>query len=180
MASSTHGKGEVDWRRIANDRNIAHNVARELWQRARAISPNDMRHAEQLFKHLLDEASVVNATNEPGRETLVDSRGIQDPASLGPGKTTRVLQEYPTAKNGKGPTPGPVPTDSLHRDLVAFGDAYKELIDLLKSSSKETIMEALRELQEIEGPAVVQNLVKMAGGAIEKIFQQFPPAQQGK
>jgi hypothetical protein len=86
-------KGDVDWRRLANERNVSLDVARGLWARCQRAADIDTKLAERLYVDALAEAAGKNASPEPGRRTLVDSKGVKDPASLGPGKSTLVLAE---------------------------------------------------------------------------------------
>src|SRR5689334_24670440 len=95
MAASSDDGG-TDWRRLASDRNVAHGVARALWERARAAAQDDPVLAEHAFHVLLDEAASSNITQEPGRETLAASTaGARDASPLGPGKWPRCLLEQP-------------------------------------------------------------------------------------
>ncbi len=185
VVAGEHEGGEVDWRRIASDRNVSIAVARGLWERARATAPHDPKQAERTFRGLLDEAAAANTTHEPGRETLVDTNGVRDAASLGPGKSTRVVDEQKAggpAGTAKQSSPGvgatgtgaiaTRPTSSaegLRKDLVTAAQASKNLVDLLKSSDPATIVDALREVRAHEGPPVLQKIMSLAGGAIETL-----------
>ena len=136
----THDEGVVDWRRLASDKNVSLDVARGLWERAQTVG--DARQAERAFTQMLDVAATANATHEPGRETLVGTRGVGDAASLGPGKSTLVLQEstLPTA-------PRPTnPVDALKQDFDDAIDAGKRAIEVLQESSPDDIVAALRAL----------------------------------
>jgi hypothetical protein len=182
---------DIDWRRLATDRNVSHVVARGLWERACATAPDDPVQAERAFHDLLEEAEAANATHEPGRETLVDATpGARDASSLGPGKWTRVLldDQKPgspagSAKRGTenaaqapaegGTEPGKQPSaEGLRNKLVAAGQASKDAVALLAASDPATIVEALRELRDGQGPGVLQKIMSVAGGAIERILVQ--------
>jgi hypothetical protein len=187
--ATTHDKGEVDWRRLASDRNISHDVARGLWAQAQAAAPQDTKQAERVFLRSLEHATAANATHEPGKETLVDAKGVKDPASLGPGKWTRVLLENndrgPAGTAAKRKAPGqpdnrPVTVEKLHKDLAAVAASSKHVIELLKNSDEATIVEALRELKEIEGPEFLKKLLTFAGGEIEKILEKYSPEQHAQ
>jgi hypothetical protein len=184
-------EGGTDWRRLAADRNVSHAVARALWQRAHAASPGDPMRAEHAFHSMLEEAAAANATPEPGRETLVDATpGARDTSSLGAGKWTRVLleEQKPGSRSGSGKRAtestaqapaqratedGPRPSaEELRNKLVAAARASKHAAALLAASDPATIVEALRELRDRGGPGVLPQLMRVAGGAIERILDQ--------
>jgi len=182
-------EGGVDWRRLATDRNVSHAVARALWERARATAPDDLAQAERAFHGMLEEAEAANATHEPGRETLVDATpGARDPSSLGPGKWTRVLLEdqkpggpagaarratenaaQASAERGTENARQPS-AEELRGKLVAAEQASKDAAALLAASDPATIIEALRELRDREGPGVIQKIMTVAGSVIERIL----------
>jgi hypothetical protein len=83
----------IDWRRLAADKNVAIDVARGLWEQAKAAAADPVTRST-LFRRLLDDAAKdPGAAQEPGRSTLVNAKGPEDPTSLGAGKTTLVLLE---------------------------------------------------------------------------------------
>jgi hypothetical protein len=193
-----------DWRRLAADRNVSHTVARALWHRAHASAPDDPMQAELAFHSMLDDAEAANATHEPGRETLVEAtRGARDASSLGAGKWTRVLLEgqKPGVRTGSAPrkaespaqasaedaaetsgqtpapAPAPAPADELRDKILAAGRAGKNAAALLSVSDPATIVEALRELREHAGPAALQKIMQMAGGAIARMLEKRPDPQ---
>ncbi|HEU4729936.1 MAG TPA: hypothetical protein VFT22_18695 [Kofleriaceae bacterium] len=194
-------EGGIDWRRLAAERNVSHVVARGLWEHARATAPDDPVLAERAFLRMLEDAEAANATHEPGRETLVDAApGARDASSLGPGKWTRVLLEEPKPRTPAGAarrgteTAAQAPAErgaetgkqasaeELRKKLVAAGQASKHAAALLAASDPATILEALRELRDGEGPGVLQKIMSVAGGAIERILgqrSQDPAAQAG-
>lgn len=181
----------IDWRRLATDRNVSHAVARALWEQARAAAPDDPVQAERVFHGMLDDAVAANATHEPGRETLVDAAsGARDASSLGPGKWTRVLLEeqkpggpagsarrgteqaaQAPAARGAASAKQP-PAEALRDKLVAAGQASKTAAAVLAASDPATIVEVLRELRETQGPGVLQKIMSVAGGAIERALAQ--------
>ena len=177
--------GDLDWRRLASDRNISHEVARGLWERARSSAANDPKQVERLFQHLLDDAAGAGAgaSREPGRETLVNTQGVQDPATLGPGKWTRALLEGNEARGPAGTAKqpngiAPVTVDKLYKDLAAAAQASQQLIELLKQSDPATIVEALRELRKQQGSDYLHKIIKAAGSTIERVLNQFAPDLQ--
>jgi hypothetical protein len=186
-------KGDVDWRRLANERNVSLEVARGLWSQCKRAADIDIKFAERLYVDALTEAASKNATHEPGRQTLVDAKGVKDPASLGPGKSTLVLAENydrgpagTAAKSKAGPRkasakpqPGSVSAEKLYQDLAKAAESAKAVIELLKQSDDATIVEALRELKEIEGPEFIKQLMSVADGAIANILMKFSPELQG-
>jgi len=165
----SHDDGGVDWRRLASDRNVSHAVARGLWEHAHSVAPHDPVQAERAFNQLLDQAAVANVTHEPGRETLVDAKGPRDAASLGPGKVTRVLDENrSTGPAGTAPKSGKRSAEAVQLDLAAVAQAGKRAVEMLATSDPETIVAALRELQAQGAPGVLQKIMSVAGGAIER------------
>jgi hypothetical protein len=177
--------GGTDWRRLASERNVPHSVARALWQRACAGSPDDPAQAEHAFLLMLDEAEAANLTQEPGRETLADSApDARDASSLGPGKWTRVLLEQakPARSPGvaqRGAETGKRPSaEELRNEIAAAGQAGKNAAALLAASDPATIVEALRELTGGQGAGVLQKLLTVAGSAIERMLAQQPQAPQ--
>ena len=176
-------EGGIDWRRLAADRNVSHEVARALWDHAHATAPGDPAQAEHAFHLMLEEAEAASATHEPGRGTLVDGAGARDVSSLGPGKWTRVLLEKPksagAARRGAaqaaqapgkhGTEPGKLSAEALRDKLVAAGQAAKNAADLLAASDPATIVAALLELRARE-PGVLQKIMSVAGGAIERVL----------
>jgi hypothetical protein len=174
--------GDTDWRRLASDRNVSHGVARALWDQARAAAPGDPVQAEHAFHLMLDEAQAGNLTQEPGRETLASSTpSARDASALGPGKWTRVLLEQPkpTAPAGSAPRGAEIAKPSAERlrnELVAAGQAGKHAAALLAASDPATIVEALRELGGRQGPDVLQKIMSVASGAVERILSQRSPA----
>ncbi len=183
---SAEGEGGVDWARLAKERHVAPDIAKKLWERARATTPHDPKQAGEAYKHLLDEAAHANATPEPGRETLVDAKGPRDAGSLGPGKVTRVLEEQkpagpagsakPTAPGAPAAAPAKSP-EALRKDLVAAIQASKSAVEVLKTSDPATIVEALREIKAQEGPAILQKIMSVAGSTIERILGKHLPDQ---
>jgi hypothetical protein len=182
-------EGNTDWRRHASDRNVSHGVARALWEHAHASAPDDPAQAEHAFHLLLEEAEAANITHEPGRETLSGSTpGARDAGSLGPGKSTRVLLEQPRppAPAGSAPrgseTGKPRSADELRDELRAAGQAGKNAAAMLAASDPATIVEALRQLRGQPGSGVLQTLLGVAGGAVERFLaprSQAPQTQQG-
>jgi hypothetical protein len=193
--------GGIDWRRLATDRNVSPVVARGLWERARAAAHDDLAEAEHAYLRMLEEAETADATHEPGRETLVGSTpGARDAASLGPGKWTRVLLEdqkaggpgAPAKRKPEGaahpqgaaqPQPGAEPVkhaspEELRDQLVGVAQAGKNAAALLAAADPATIIEALRELRDTAGPGVLQTLMSVAGGAIERILGHRLPDPQ--
>jgi hypothetical protein len=177
--------GSTDWRRLASDRNVSHSVARALWERARAAAPDDPVEAEHAFRLMLDDAEAANITQEPGRETLASSTpDARDASSLGPGKWTRVLLEQPKPARAAGSAPrgaevGKQPSAEEVRDeLVAAGQAGKNAAAMLAASDPATIVEALRELRDRQGPGVLQKVMSVAGDAVERILGQRSQAPQ--
>lgn len=174
-------EGELDWRRLATERNVSHAVARALWEHARLIADSPVQ-AERAYNEMLDEAEAANATHEPGRGTLVDAApGGSDVSSLGPGKWTRVLLAEPkpriappkrTTENA-APTSGTATAkpsvEDLRSKLAAAGQAGKQAAELLASSDAATIVGALLEMRG-QGPEVFQKIMNVAGGAIERIL----------
>lgn len=166
-----HDDGVVDWRRLASDRNVSLDVARGLWERARAGTV-DARHAERAYNQMLDAAATANATHEPGRGTLVASRGVADAASLGPGKSTLVLNErsLPTA-----PRPNTVNFD----DAIEAG---KRAVELLAKTSPEDIASALRALAP--NSELVQRALGVAARLVKNrddfVAKQPPPPKKKK
>jgi hypothetical protein len=134
---------------------------------------------------MLDEAEASNVTHEPGRETLAASAaGTRDAGSLGPGKVTRVMLEQPKpaghakhaprgAENGK-----PRSAEDLRNELRAAGQAGKNAAAMLAASDPATIVEALRELRGSPGSGVLQTLLSVAGGAVERFLAQRSPSPQ--
>lgn len=167
----------VDWRRLASDRNVSLDVARGLWERAQAATP-DARQAERAYHQLLDVAATNNVTHEPGRETLVANRGVADAASLGPGKSTLVLQErnLPTA-----PRPAN-PIDALKADFDGAIDAGKQAVEMLSQTSPEDIVKALKALAG--NSDVVQRALSVAQRLIKNrddfVAKQPPPPKKKK
>ena len=134
---------DVDWRRLASDRNVPHAVARELWERAQEASPDDPAQAATTFEHLLDGAAAANVTATPGRETLVEAKAPGDAPSLGPGKWTRVLDaKQPADKRGP---------EGLFADIASAIQAGKRVAVVLASSDQATLVDALREIRDGEG-----------------------------
>jgi hypothetical protein len=181
---SSSDDGGVDWRRLASDRNVSPGVARALWDQARAAAPDDPAQAEHAFHLMLDEAEAVSATQEPGRETLAASNpGVRDAGARGPGKWTRVLLEQgKPAASGAQPAPDTgkkASPEDLRKQLAAVGQAGKQAAAALAASDPATILEALRELRDRQGPGVVQKLMTVAGGAVERMLAQRgqPPTQ---
>jgi hypothetical protein len=185
--------GDTDWRRLASDRNVSPGVARALWEQARAAAPDDPVQAEHEFHVMLDEAEAASITQEPGRETLASSPlSPRDVSALGPGKWTRVLLEQPKppgpagfaqrgAETAKQPS-----AERLRNELVAAGQAGKHAAALLAASDPATIVEALRQLGGRQAPDVLQKIMSVAGGAVERILgqrsqapSQAPPTQAG-
>ncbi len=157
-----------------------------MWQRARETSPDDPTQAARAFQGMLEEAAQADATQEPGRETLVDTLGARDAASLGAGKWTRVLlekQKPGPAGTGKPMAPPERATDAqhkpsaeeLHSKLAAATEAGQRAAALLASSDPATIIEALRGLRG-EGSGLVQKILNAAGGTIERILTNRPGA----
>ena len=155
---SAYDEGVVDWRRLASERNVSLEVARNLWERARSAAPNDPRNAERAFNQMLDAAAAANVTHEPGRETLVADKTPTDAASLGPGKSTLVLQErnLPTA-----PRPAN-PIDALKQDFDAAIDATKRAVEVLAQTDPEALVAALRELTTTNRSSFLQRVVGVA------------------
>ena len=155
---ASHDEGGVDWRRLASDRNVSLDVARNLWERAQSVAPNDPGHAERAFHQMLDAAAIANVTHEPGRETLVADKAPSDAASLGPGKSTLVLQErnLPTA-------PRPTnPVDTLKEQFDSAIDAGKRVVEVLAQTDPEALVAALRELTATNGSGFLQRVVSVA------------------
>lgn len=157
-------------------------VARALWEQARAAAPDDPAQAEHAFHLMLDEAQAVSATQEPGRETLAASNpGARDAGARGPGKWTRVLLEQqkapgaaqPAADAGQKASP-----EDLRKQLAAAGQAGRQAAAALAASDPATILEALRDLRARQGPGVVQTLLSVAGGAVERLLAQRVQAPQ--
>lgn len=149
---ASHDEGEVDWRRLASDRNVSLDVARNLWERAQSVAPGDRGNA---FQQMLDAAASANVTHEPGRETLVVAKGPSDAASLGPGKSTLVLQEHGLPR----PTN---PIDAIKQQLDGAIDAGKQLVDVLAQTDPEALVAALRELTATNGASFLQRAVGIA------------------
>jgi len=187
----------IDWRRLAADRNVTPAVARAVWQRARATAPDDPMQAEHAFHGMLEEAAAANATHEPGRETLVNATpGARDAASLGAGKWTRVLleEQQPGGRAGavkrmtetSAPAPAeratetgrPPSAEELRNTLVAAGRASKNAAALLAASDPATVVEALRELRDGADPGLLPKILRVAGGALERILSQQSPGPQ--
>jgi hypothetical protein len=174
--------GGTDWRRLASDRNVAPGVARALWDRARAAAPDDPVQAEHAFHLMLDEAQADNITQEPGRETLASqATSARDASALGPGKWTRVLLEQPklagpAGSAQRGAEVAKLSGQGLFHELVAAGQAGKHAAALLATSDPATIVEALRQLGGLQGPGVLQKVMSVAGGAVERILSQRSPA----
>jgi hypothetical protein len=172
----------TDWRRLASDRNVSYGVARALWEQARAAAPDDPVQAEHAFHVLLGEAEAANLTQEPGRETLADSTaGARDAASAGPGKWTRVLTEQPRPAGAAvrgAETPRPRSAEALRNELVAAGQASKNAAAILAASDPATILEALRELADRQGPGALHKVMSMASGAVERLLGQGSQAPQ--
>jgi hypothetical protein len=185
-------KSDVDWRRLARERNVSLDVARGLWAQCQRAADIDIKLAERLYVDALTEAAGKNASPEPGRQTLVDAKGVKDPSSLGPGKSTLVLAENydrgpagTAAKSKAGPRqasakaqPGSVSAEKLYQDLAKAAASAKAVIELLKQSDDATIMEALQELREIEGPEFIKQLMSVADGTIGAILSKFAPELQ--
>ncbi|MEO7091749.1 MAG: hypothetical protein ABI175_00775, partial [Polyangiales bacterium] len=196
----------VDWRRLAADRNVAPAVAQGLWERANAAANEDPVKAEQAFKRMLEEAAAHDATPAVGKETLVDAKAPADPASLGPGKLTRVLEEQkaPAAAGKKdkdaassaaapaAPVPGGDTTpdaakptekktpEALKTEIATAVHAGQSAAALLAQSDQTTIVQALRELKETEGPGIVQKLISIAGDTIERLLATGAPDADAK
>ncbi|MBA3458856.1 MAG: hypothetical protein H0T46_02765, partial [Deltaproteobacteria bacterium] len=184
----------VDWRRLASDRNVAPDVAKGLWERASATAPDDPQKSERAFKRMLEEAAAANVTPEPGRETLVDAKGADDASSLGPGKVTRVLEEQKgsgpadpskakpekagaeAAPAGAGAAPdaakasGKPSPEGLRTELSAAVASGKNAAEVLAKADPASIVQALKELRDTEGPGLLQKLMSSAGTAIERIL----------
>ena len=163
---------ELDWRRLASDQNVGPDVARSMWERALIIAASDPVKTEIAFKRMLDEAVAANLTPEPGRGTLVDAAGVRDPASLGPGKTTRVLEEQ---KSSNKQSTGKSTVAGLRNDLTSAAQAGQNAAEVLAASDPATIVQALRELRESGGPGLLHKLMSVAGGAIERILGERSP-----
>src|SRR5262249_53826063 len=160
----------TDWRRLASDRNVSPDVARAMWERARAAAPDDPVQAEHAFHVMLDEAEAANITQEPGRETLADATpGGRDASALGPGKWTRVLLEQkPAGAAGaapRGAEGGKAAAEELRSELAAAGQAGKNAAAMLAASDPATIVAALRELAG-QGDGVVQKVMRAVGGVV--------------
>lgn len=198
---------QVDWRRLATDKNVAIDVARGLWEQAKASQPSDAVARSNLFRRLIDDAARnPGATQDPGKSTLVAASGPADPASLGPGKTTRVLLDQnpspaapqeqagaePARPSGAAPgqlpgAPGvdpakPPPTApptvaKLRDELVAAAQASQDAVALLASAEPATIVDALRQLRE-GSPGLLQKVLTAAGAAIERRLGQAAPAPE--
>ena len=172
----------TDWRRLASERNVPPAIARALWERAYAAASGDPVQAEHAFLLMLDDAEAANLTQEPGRETLTDSAlGGRDASSLGPGKWTRVLLERPkpppVAASRRGADVGKRPTaDDLRNEILAASEAGKAAAAMLAASDPATIVEALRELAGSQGTGVLQKVMSVAGGAIERMLSHRPSA----
>jgi len=170
--------GGTDWRRFASDRNVSHDVARALWEQARAAAPDDPQQAEHAFHLMLDEAEAANITHEPGRETLASAApSARDASALGPGKWTRVLLEQPKPAGPAGGVQRGAETakpsaERLRNELAAAGQAGKHAAELLAASDSATIVEALRELSARQGPGALQKIMSVAGGAVERMLSQ--------
>jgi len=178
-------EGDVDWRRIASGQRVARRCARvgERARSARSAAPHDLVQAERVFRQMLDGAAGANATHEPGRETLVDAKGPRDAASLGPGKVTRVLLEdrgggapgkqnnrdAPNAQGTRVRAQSSASVDNLHKDLVAAVQAGKNAVELLATSDPATIVAALGAVRSQDGSGVLQKILSVASGAIERI-----------
>jgi hypothetical protein len=199
----------IDWRRAAADKNVAVDVARGLWEQAKAAQPSDDVARSTLFRRLLEDAAKnPGASQEPGKANLVDTKGPQDPSSLGPGKTTQVLlnQNQPSgAKPENAPQPAAAPTqapgappptapgadaakepptakptvDKLRDDLVSAAQASHDAAALLAIADPATIMEALRQLRE-GSPTILQKVITAAGAAIERRLGNVLPDPETK
>lgn len=161
------------------------------------MAPDDPLQAEHAFHSMLEDAAAASATHEPGRETLVDATsGARDASSLGAGKWTRVLleEQQPGGRAGAvkrmTETSAPVPAErgtenggrpsaeELRNKLVAAGRASQSAAALLAASDPATIVEALRELRDGGGPGMLPKIMRVAGGAIERILGQQLPGPQ--
>jgi hypothetical protein len=199
----------IEWRRLAADKNVSIDVARGLWEQAKATAPNDAVACSTLFRRLLDDAAKnPAATPEPGRETLVDAKpGGSDPTSLGPGKFTRVLLEQdqkpgdaanpadqqaspaqPAAAGAPAPgadaTNGEPPTakptvDKLRSDLVAAAQASQDAAALIAAAEPATILEALRQIRAGE-QTILQKVITVLGAAIERRLGDVLPDPEQK
>ncbi len=181
-------------------------MAQGLWERANTAANKDPVKAEQAFKRMLEEAAAHDATPAVGKETLVDAKTPADPASLGPGKLTRVLEEQKappaTVKKDKaapssaGPA-APAPAggdvtadaakktdkktpDTLRTEIAAAVHAGQSAAALLAGADPATIVEALRELKATEGQGLIQKLMSVAGSAIERLLDARAPDAEAK
>lgn len=184
MTGHARPEDGTDWRRLASDRNVSHGVARALWDQACAVAQDDPVRAEHAFHLLLDEAEAANITHEPGRETLTGSSlGVRDAASLGPGKWTRVLLEQPRPGSAERPADAaarPPSADELKNKIAAAGQAGRNAAAMLAASDPATIVEALRELRDRQGPGVLQQLMTVAESAVGRLLDHRSQAAQAQ
>ncbi|HEY0190625.1 MAG TPA: hypothetical protein VGC42_05840 [Kofleriaceae bacterium] len=169
---ASSNEAETDWRRLASDRNVSHDLARAMWEQARDASPDDPMLAQQAYQAMLEDAEAANATHEPGRETLVGrSASPRDAGSLGPGKWTRVLLEQPR------PSAAPKVIDlkstaaAIRSELEAAGQAGLQAAAQLAASDPDTIVEALRGLSQRQ-TGIVGQLLSIATSAVERALDK--------